>query len=254
MPYFDPNPRIISQSLEELRFIFNWVRERGETSGNPVTVLIGGWAVDAYNPWYGSVDIDLVTNSRTKNSLKYALKNERGYRTYEIWGESKSVSKQTGDSNITEIIIDFIHREPIKFQGMPADFDFNIPIEQTRIKEIRGEVFAVIPTRSFLLLMKLKAAWDRTYRIRYNKCQNEDWERGKLIKDYADIIALIDMEHGGAELDIFYLGEKLNDYDFLRKCLENIPTNLDAIRKYDRMTQDEVGNIIRKLLSLIGEK
>lgn len=254
MPYFDPNPRIISQSLEELRFIFNWVRERGETSGNPVTVLIGGWAVDAYNPWYGSVDIDLVTNSRTKNSLKYTLKNERGYGTYEMWGESKSVSKQTGDSNIKEIIIDFIYREQIKFQGILVDFDFNIPIEQTTIKEIRGEVFAIVPTRSLLLLMKLKAAWDRTYRIRYNKSQNEDWERGKLIKDYADIIALIDPEHGGAELNIFYLGEKLNDYNFLKKCLEDIPKNLDAIRKYDRMTQDEVRIVISKLLSLVWEK
>ncbi|MDD5419025.1 MAG: hypothetical protein PHV57_04170 [Methanomicrobiaceae archaeon] len=26
--------------------------------------LIGGWAVDAYNPYVGSVDIDLVTTAR----------------------------------------------------------------------------------------------------------------------------------------------------------------------------------------------
>ncbi|MCG7849182.1 MAG: hypothetical protein MIO93_08405 [ANME-2 cluster archaeon] len=252
MPYFDPTPRIISQSLEELRFIFSWVKDHGETSEDPITVLIGGWAVDAYNPWYGSVDIDLVTNSRTKNSLKYALKNDRGYGTYEMWGESNSVSKQIDDSNIKEIIIDFISREPIKFQGNLADFDFNIPIEQTAIKEIRGEVLAVVPKRSLLFLMKLKAAWDRTYRIRHNKCYNEDWERGKLVKDYADIIALIDPGHGGSELEIEFLGEKLNDYDFPKKCLENIPKNFDAIRKYGRMTQDDVKDTIGQLLSLIG--
>ena len=100
--------------------------------------------------------------------------------------------------------------------------------------------------------MKLKAAWDRTYRIRYNKCHNEDWERGKLVKDYADIIALIDPGYGGTELEIEFLGEKLNDYDFLKKCLENIPENLDVIRKYGWMTQDEVKNTIGQLLLLIG--
>ena len=73
MPTYDPNPQIISKSLEELKFILNWVRERGETADTPVTVLVGGWAVDAYNPYYGSVDIDIVTNNRTKESLKYIL-------------------------------------------------------------------------------------------------------------------------------------------------------------------------------------
>jgi len=46
---------------------------------NPVTVLVGGWAVDAYNPWYGSIDIDLVTNNRTKHSLMRILVKERDY-------------------------------------------------------------------------------------------------------------------------------------------------------------------------------
>ncbi|MCL7476204.1 MAG: hypothetical protein M8352_09230, partial [ANME-2 cluster archaeon] len=58
--------------------------------------------------------------------------------------------------------------------------------------------------------------------------------------------------HGGAELEIGFLGEKLNDYDFLKKCLENIPENLDAIRKYGRMSQHDVKDTIGQLLSLIG--
>jgi len=42
---------------------------RGEDERYPLTVLIGGWAVYCYNPWYGSVDIDLVTNSRAQNTF-----------------------------------------------------------------------------------------------------------------------------------------------------------------------------------------
>ncbi|MEA2076000.1 MAG: hypothetical protein U9O85_09800 [Euryarchaeota archaeon] len=69
MPEYSPSQRIIDQSLEELKHIMQWVRLRGETDEKPVTVLIGGWAVDAYNPWYGSIDIDLVTNHTTKSIL-----------------------------------------------------------------------------------------------------------------------------------------------------------------------------------------
>ena len=70
---------IIEESLKELIFIINWINKREKDLDNPITVLIGGWAVDAYNPWYGSVDIDLVTNNRTKNHLKQILFETRGY-------------------------------------------------------------------------------------------------------------------------------------------------------------------------------
>ncbi len=105
MPPYDPEPQIIEKSLEELRFILNWITEQGEAYDNPTTVLIGGWAVDTYNSWYGSVDIDLVTNSRTKNTLKQVLKQERKYDSYRIPGRVNTVSKTTESR---EIIIDFI--------------------------------------------------------------------------------------------------------------------------------------------------
>ena len=42
MPEYSPSQRIIDQSLEELKYILQWVRARGETDEKPVTVLIGG--------------------------------------------------------------------------------------------------------------------------------------------------------------------------------------------------------------------
>lgn len=45
MPPYDPDPQIIEKSLEELEFILSWVKQRGETVENPVTVLVGGWAL-----------------------------------------------------------------------------------------------------------------------------------------------------------------------------------------------------------------
>lgn len=60
-----------------------------------VTVLIGGWAVDAYNPWYGSIDIDLITNASTKRSLLHALRTERGFERQRTPSGPTMVSKPT---------------------------------------------------------------------------------------------------------------------------------------------------------------
>jgi hypothetical protein len=50
MPEYSPTQQIIELSLGELRNIMQWVRKREKIDENPITVL-GGWAVDAYNPW-----------------------------------------------------------------------------------------------------------------------------------------------------------------------------------------------------------
>jgi hypothetical protein len=248
MSPYDTNPQIIEKSLEELEFVLKFVKLRGEKPENPKTILIGGWAVDAYNPWYGSVDIDIVTNSKMKGDLKYYLKKDHKYGSYPIPGGSKTISKMT---EYGEIIIDFIKREKYTFVGREEKLDFKIPKEQTVIKEIRGRIPAVIPTRSMLMLLKLKASWDRTHRIEHETSYDIDRERAKLIKDYADIIALIDPEHGGRDLETGFLGEKLVDFYFLKECLRRIPENRDAVGMYNGMSQEAVRNNIMRLLSLV---
>src|SRR5665648_184507 len=157
MPPYNPNPQIFEKSLEELEFIFNWVQQRGEPADNPVTVLVGGWAVDAYNPWYGSIDIDIVTNNRTKHSLMHILAMEREYEHSRRGAHT--VYKQT---DYGPIIIDFASREEkYKFEGKDIELNFNNLNGQTVIKEIRNRIHAAVPTRSLLMLFKLKASWDR---------------------------------------------------------------------------------------------
>lgn len=252
MPLYEPSPEIITMSFGELKFILGWIREQGETADNPITILIGGWAVDAYNPWYGSVDIDLVTNSRTKNTLKQVLKRDRGYESYRIPGGINTVSKPTGEREIREIIIDLILREKMEFKGRDLYLDFDIQKEHTEVREIRGGISAIVPKRSMLIILKLKASWDRSYRLNSETSIDPEWERGKLIKDYADIIALLDPMpmRGAGEVDFNFLGEKLNEFDFLRECLRRIPENHDAIGKYSRMDRRTVRETIERLLQL----
>ncbi|KAB2947591.1 MAG: hypothetical protein F9K14_03540 [Candidatus Methanoperedens sp.] len=236
----------MEKSLEELEYILNWIKQREDTANNPTTVLIGGWAIDAYNPWYGSIDIDLVTNNRTKHSLMHILHDEREYDHYRIGVHT--VYKQT---DYGPIIIDFASRdEHYPFEGRVEELNFDIPNGQTIIQNVRNQIFAAVPTRSLLMLFKLKASWDRAYRLNSETSTDPEWEHGKLIKDYADIIALIDPMHGGRELDFDFLGEKLTEFDFLRGCLRIIPENLDAIGKYGRMDQRAVRETIERLLQL----
>jgi len=221
MPPYDPDPQIIQKSLEELEFILEWVRQRGETADNPVTVLVGGWAVDAYNPWYGSIDIDLVTHT--------------------VYGPTEH----------GPITIDFAGREErYPFEGRDEELNFDILNGQTIMKIIRNRISIAIPTRSLLMLFKLKASWDRAYRIDSETADDPEWERGKLIKDYADVIALLDPMFGGTEIGPNFLGEKFSDFDFLRECLRKIPETHDAIVKYNRMDQRKVRETIERLLKL----
>jgi len=248
MPAINSEQRIIALSLNELTYILQWVNARGESSRSPVTVLIGGWAVDAYNAWYGSIDIDLVTNHNTREDLKWYLRNNRGYEHHREHG-SHSVAKNTQDGSI---IIDFISRETQDpFEGRIERLDFHMLDTNTEMRRVREGVAVAVPTRSLLLLFKLKAAWDRAYRIEQGISEDASREHGKLIKDYADIlVALIDPDFGGTELEIAFLGEQFERFNFLKEIFTIIPDNSDVFIKYHRMDREEARNTCTTLMRL----
>ncbi|MCK4718989.1 MAG: hypothetical protein KAT70_09990, partial [Thermoplasmata archaeon] len=105
-------------------------------------------------------------------------------------------------------------------------------------------------TRSLLLMMKLKAAWDRNWRIENDKSRNPSWERGKLEKDHSDILALIDPARGRQELDLSFLGNELNSRPFLREVFERTKTSFDSAQKYQisiQQTHEMVAGLERML-------
>ena len=242
------NQQIVSDSLDELKHIMEWIRRREKDRDKPITVLIGGWAVYAYNPWYGSIDIDLVTNNRTKESLKHHLIHERGFSRYRTGGIN-SVCRSTDYRQ--DIIIDFGDRiKPYRFEGTDEKLNFDILDGNTVERPIQGNVIATIPNRSLLLLFKMKASWDRSYRIDHQTSFDVEYDRSKLVKDHADIIALLDPKKGGHDIDVSFIGESFEKYPFLIERLESVAGNIEGIRKYDRIERDEVNNIISKLLFL----
>lgn len=92
MTSYDDFRTIVESSNEELQAIARFLKSR-EVVTSPITVLIGGWAVHSYNPWYGSIDIDLITNARTRNSLKNHLVKNRGFVRARNLDDTKRVEK-----------------------------------------------------------------------------------------------------------------------------------------------------------------
>jgi hypothetical protein len=237
---------IINASREELIEIFSWAKTREKN--NPITVLVGGWAVYCYNPWYGSVDIDLVTNNKTRQRLMKYLRDERGFVP-----QRDPMAPTTVVKNIPEgkILIDFGSREDIcYFEGRYEQCPFSLLDDRTRAREISPGFSVIVPERTLLMIFKLKASWDRSFRIQNGKSIDEEWEKGKLCKDRADILALLDPDAGGTETDISYLGERLNEYSFLGEMLLEIPNDSDAINMYRRMNQKKAREQIERLLLL----
>ena len=246
LPY--ENLKIIEYSLEELEVILDWIRDREKDRDAPATVLIGGWAVDTYSPWYGSIDIDLVTNRRTKDTLMNYLRKERGYTHYRLPGVS-SVAKATPAG---KIIIDFASKEGhFPFEGRSEGLNFDTLDGHTVEKKLRGKVSVNVPERSLLLLFKLKACWDREYRIKHGTSHDLEWEQGKLTKDYGDVLSLLDPENGGRDLNLEFLGRQFAAFEFLKRCLGNIPDRYDALQKYGRLESEKAKEIVETLLAII---
>ncbi len=250
MTVYNPSSTIISESLDILEIISQWL-QRHETQGSQyLPVLIGGWAVHAYNPWFGSLDIDLITSSRIRQSLKHYLKKEHSFSDYRLPYATTGSTVKKISSEGQPIIIDFgTYESNQQFEGTDKILSFEILIENSEIRQI-GNISFRIPNRSVLLILKLKASWDRHYRISHNISHDNEWEQGKLLKDYGDILALIDPHMGGQEIRFDILGEFLSEYSFLKDCLLRLMNTNNPFTFYNRISYQDGRKVIQTLLEM----
>jgi len=90
-----------------------------------------------------------------------------------------------------------------------------------------------------------------SYKIKNQTSDDTGYDKSKLVKDYADIIALLDPKKGGREIDISFLGKYLEKYPFLIDSLESIPENNEAIEMYGAIDRGGVNEVISRLLLLV---
>ena len=234
-------------SFEELRYIFDWsIANRNYRPGD--IILIGGWAVHSFNPWKYSLDIDLIATGRFKDQLKRHLYSTRDYSRER---DSAGNTLYLKSLNSGEIYLDFLPKKD-QFHGtgkllnlMEIEYE-TVPKNISYSFEPKFQV--IVPEISMLLLLKLKAAWDRHYDLSLETTLDKDHLGEKFTKDCSDIIALLRSDaFQFARFD--WLSSIISGFGFLRDFLEQgiIADN----STFDRISHKEGKALIKKLLSLI---
>ena len=234
-------------SFEELRYIFDWsISNRNYRQGD--IILIGGWAVHSFNPWKYSLDIDLIATDRFKDTLKRHLYSDRLY-SRERDSAGNTLFLKSSDSG--EIYLDFLPKKD-QFHGTGKLLNLMEIEYKTVPKNIsysfEPEFQVVVPETSMLLLLKLKAAWDRHYDLSLETTLGKDHLSDKFTKDCGDIIALLHSdEFQFARFD--WLSSIISGFDFLRDFMES--GIIEDNSTFDRIPPKERKALIKKLLSLI---
>lgn len=183
---------IIRESLDEVASMFKWARERIGSGTGVSLILVGGWAVDACNSWYGSRDIDIMVNSKGGKKLSNYLNQERGFQKQR---DKNGLTRLIKSVHGEEIIIDFVKKKQ-EYRGTPDVVEYRFDDSDLNTIQLRNAKTVVVPNKSRLLLMKIKAAWDRSGQLEEGVEYNRGYVESKFIKDCGDIIALLDPKFG----------------------------------------------------------
>jgi hypothetical protein len=185
-----------------------------------------------------------------RSSINQFLRDERGFVPIRGQDDSKRVIKRVPPYG--EVKIDYANREVWdKFEGVEAMLSYDLVDGRVETRTIGGIASMPVPNRTILLVFKLKAAWDREYRVANGTSLDPEWEGFKALKDRADVISLLDPKYGGDEVDPNLLGEILHDYPFLLILLDRIADDHNAVQFYGRMDGVKTKERIRRLRALL---
>jgi hypothetical protein len=154
--------------------------------------IIGGWAVYFYNPnGFGSTDIDVVLpdrNARDQVINKYLASNGYALRK-RAFGETEWVKRLAAGGRTVEHFLDVCtlqDKNPV--HGRDIEVPWSIAMKNQRREHI-GSSELFIPGPEPLLVLKLKAAFDRAHDIKVGG--GTPYLRDKLQKDRFDIVSLL---------------------------------------------------------------
>ena len=190
----------------------------------------------------------MIATGRFKDPLKKHLYSTRDYRKEKDSAGNTLYLKRL-DSG--DIYLDFLPKRD-QFHGTEKLLNLMEMEYETVPKNIsysfESEFQVLVPEISMLLLLKLKAAWDRHYDLSLETTPDKDHLSDKFTKDCGDIIALLQSDaFQFARFD--WLSSIISGFDFLRDLLEQgiIADN----STFDRISHKESKALIKKLLSLI---
>jgi len=240
---------IINESYKELIKILKYFRHFGSPT------IIGGWAVYFYNSYYGSLDIDIIGPSMRGqfNSVldNYVRDYKYTIRQLDDLGLQTTAYRDIlyNDEKVGAIEIDastFEEKEAIKFHEdsskvLPYSLCAN---DKLRIGvTVEKDCFCYIPSKTLLLLYKIKAWRDRAFDIRTKGAtmlaERLAWMQGKVAKDQSDIIAILDpspsTKVADGTIDTDQLQKICKEYtidSLVRQDLEELRYSNEAMKFY----------------------
>lgn len=260
---------LINESYRELINLLKYFRHFGSPT------VIGGWAVYFYNSYYGSVDIDIVGPSMQGhfNSVLDNYVRDYKYTIIQLddFGLQTTAHKDVfrEGEKVGAIEIDaatFEEKEAIKFH---EDRNNVLPYSLCSDDKLRIEVtlekdcFCYIPTKTLLLLYKIKAWRDRAFDVRTKGAtmlaERLAWMQAKVAKDQSDIIALLEpspsRKVADGTIDTNVLNKICKDYkidSLVRQSLEELNYSYEALKFYNPNMQLETLEVwVKPLLKLL---
>ncbi|MHB1471985.1 MAG: hypothetical protein ACYCSA_08995 [Thermoplasmataceae archaeon] len=231
----------------ELIDIFDWSRKKSGLTHSSDMWLIGGWAVDAYNPWFGSRDIDIMARPKVVTELKKYLYSKKRYSKYRGPDGKIRLYKQVGKEQIE---LDFVNSRQ-NFEGTTDMISMTISPENSVSLDLTDKTNVVVPERSILLGMKIKAAWDRNFLLKAGKYYDRSYLQDKISKDYGDIIALLDDVYiRNNPLKLQYLHDEIFSKNYLRNLLKSLTIQDLKSFQYRTMNPKDCKELIDRLLSV----
>jgi hypothetical protein len=257
---------LVEASYKELVSFVRYFRHFG------TPVIIGGWAVFFYNPYYGSVDIDVVGPSfkGTFDQIIESYERSNGYAITkrDPLGTETTASKpicSRAGKKIGDMEIDACTYEQPGVDEFHEDKSRTLPYslcEEDGCKQevsIAKDCVCYVPIRPLLALFKVKARRDRSYDIAAKgsiiATSKLEWLRSKAIKDGSDIIALLDpagrkaMLKGKMDYEkMRALAKHSNITDLVKTTLQDALKDRRSLSLYGRKINS--GNILKQISEL----
>ncbi len=189
MSFNDYNKEFTESSFIELKKFLKWMNDKKGI----IPIIIGGWAVYAYNPVIGSKDIDVVVpTSRDieKNLLEeYFLANNFKVKKDMYFNPKYYYKEIVADGITKEIIFDVFIGESMKEdeENLGITLNWKTTLENQEERQIE-DLSLYVPQRELLIVLKIIAALERS--AKYDK-QADVQISSKIWKDYHDIAALV---------------------------------------------------------------
>lgn len=241
-------------SIAEIDHLARWTRERPKRATD--LVLVGGWAVHSWAPYYFSLDIDLVVRKDTRDSLLKVLGDWHFYPANPRAGEDKSTwVKDTPGGN--QVVLDIAGTGPQMANTFARDRTRSIPwreaIDHSAERKISwadppSEPALRVCDLDLLFLYKLKAFDDRTIRLNQEGDPN-GYLAQKRWKDAKDVWALLELIRKQPQLVLIRQYFAANP--FLADALRSAPTVRGIGDPPNQGSQDDYRELVEVFLDLL---